>query len=81
MAAMASRGDIDNDGMDEIYVCQPGGLPNKLFKFSEDGTVADITAAWGVDILDDTSCACFSICAIAVGRIWLCCGRAVRCCC
>ncbi len=52
-------GDIDNDGTDEIYVCQPGGLPNRLFKFREDGTLADITAAWGADILDDTSAALF----------------------
>jgi len=52
-------GDIDNDGTDEVYVCQPGGLPNRLFKFREDGTLADITAAWGADILDDTSCALF----------------------
>ena len=50
-------GDIDNDGTDEIYVCQPGGLPNRLFKFREDGTLADITAAWGADVLDDTSAA------------------------
>jgi len=52
-------GDIDNDGMDEIYVCQPGGLPNRLFKFQEDGTLTDITAAWGADVLDDTSAALF----------------------
>ena len=52
-------GDIDNDGTDEVYICQPGGLPNRLFKFREDGTLADITAAWGADILDDTSCALF----------------------
>jgi Tfp pilus assembly protein PilF len=52
-------GDIDGDGFDEVYVCQPGGLPNRLFKFRENGTVVDITAAWGADILDDTSCALF----------------------
>lgn len=52
-------GDIDNDGSDEIYVCQPGGLPNRLFRFRADGTLADITAAWGADILDDTSAALF----------------------
>ncbi len=52
-------GDIDGDGMDEVYVCQPGGLPNKLFKFREDGTATDITDAWGAGILDDTSCALF----------------------
>ena len=52
-------GDIDGDGVDEVYVCQPGGLPNRLFKFREDGTLTDITAQWGADILDDTSCALF----------------------
>jgi hypothetical protein len=24
--------DIDGDGFDEIYVCQPGGLPNRLYR-------------------------------------------------
>jgi tetratricopeptide (TPR) repeat protein len=52
-------GDIDGDGADEVYVCQPGGLPNRLFKFREDGTLADITEVWGVGILDDTSSALF----------------------
>ena len=27
-------GDIDNDGCDEIYVCQPAGLPNRLYRIS-----------------------------------------------
>jgi tetratricopeptide (TPR) repeat protein len=52
-------GDIDGDGIDEVYICQPGGLPNKLLKFKEDGTVTDITSAWRADILDDSSCALF----------------------
>ena len=52
-------GDIDNDGADEIYVCQPGGLPNRLYKFRPDGTVSDITDQWGAGILDDTSAALF----------------------
>lgn len=51
-------GDIDNDGRDEIYVCQPAGLPNKLFRWN-DGRMEDITAAAGVDLLDDTSSALF----------------------
>ncbi|HXR10419.1 MAG TPA: hypothetical protein VN792_06560, partial [Candidatus Acidoferrales bacterium] len=29
--------DIDNDDVDEIYVCQPGGLPNRLYKIRADG--------------------------------------------
>ena len=52
-------GDIDGDGADEIYVCQPGGLRNRLYKFREDGTLADLTEAWGAGILDDTSSALF----------------------
>lgn len=52
-------GDIDNDGMDEVYVCQPGGLPNRLYRFHPDGAAEDITAKAGLDILDDTTCALF----------------------
>ncbi len=54
-----AAGDIDGDGEDEIYVCQPGGLPNRLYKIRDDGTWEDITAQWEVDLLDDTSCALF----------------------
>ncbi len=54
-----AAGDIDGDGVDEIYVCQPGGLPNRLLKFREDGTLRDITEAWNAGILDDTSAALF----------------------
>ncbi len=53
-------GDIDNDGWDETYVCQPGGLPNRLYKRREDGTLADITEHAGVGVLDDTTCALFA---------------------
>jgi len=52
-------GDIDNDGADEIYVCQPGGLPNRLYKMQPDGSAADITDRWGAGLLDDTSAALF----------------------
>ncbi len=52
-------GDIDGDGNDEIYVCQPGGLPNRLLKFAPDGGLLDITEAWNVALLDDTSAALF----------------------
>jgi tetratricopeptide (TPR) repeat protein len=52
-------GDIDNDGTDEIYVCQPGGLPNRLYKLQADGSAADISDRWGAGLLDDTSSALF----------------------
>ncbi len=51
-------GDIDNDGADEIYVCQPGGIPNRLLKF-QGGTLVDITSQWNANLLDDTSAALF----------------------
>ncbi len=54
-----SVGDIDGDGRDEIYVCQPGGLPNRLFKIDQTGSMTDITDQWQAGILDDTSCALF----------------------
>ena len=54
-----SVGDIDGDGQDEIYVCQPGGLPNRLYKFTPELELKDITDEWGAGILDDTSAALF----------------------
>jgi tetratricopeptide (TPR) repeat protein len=51
-------GDIDNDGIDEVYVCQPGGLPNRLYK-NHGGVFEDITDKAGVAVLDPTSCALF----------------------
>ncbi len=53
-------GDIDNDGSDEIYVCQPAGLPNRLYKNRGDGTLIDITDQAGLAILDETTCALFA---------------------
>ncbi len=52
-------GDIDNDGVDEIYVCQPGGLPNRLYKFNPEGYLEDVTEAWNLGLLDETSSALF----------------------
>ena len=52
-------GDIDNDGLDEIYVCQPGGLPNRLYKNDGNGHFHDISHEFGLDILDNTTSALF----------------------
>ena len=51
-------GDIDGDGFDEVYVCQPGGLPNRLYK-NVNGRMKDITEQAGVGVLDDSTCALF----------------------
>jgi tetratricopeptide (TPR) repeat protein len=54
-----SVGDIDDDGFDDLYVCQPAGLPNRLYRNRGDGTFEDITEASGLGILDNTACALF----------------------
>jgi hypothetical protein len=48
-------GDVDGDGRDDVYVCQSGGLPNRLFVHQPDGTVRDIAAQAGVDLLDPSA--------------------------
>jgi tetratricopeptide (TPR) repeat protein len=53
-------GDFDGDGLDDIYGCQPAGLPNRLYRNRGDGTFADVTEQAGVGILDGTSCALFA---------------------
>jgi hypothetical protein len=50
-------GDVNGDGLDDLYVCQPGGLPNRLLIQQPDGTVVDKSDAAGVNWLDHTSSA------------------------
>ncbi len=52
-----SIGDIDGDGFDDLYVCQPGGLPNRLYRNRGDGTFEDITEMSGVGVIENTACA------------------------
>jgi tetratricopeptide (TPR) repeat protein len=55
-----SVADIDNDGYDDLYVCQPAGLPNRLYRNRGDGTFEDITESSGLGVLGNTSCALFA---------------------
>jgi Flp pilus assembly protein TadD/peroxiredoxin len=55
-----AAGDFDNDGFDDLYVCQPSGLPNRLYRNRGDGTFEDVTEKAGVGVLDNTSCALFA---------------------
>jgi Flp pilus assembly protein TadD/peroxiredoxin len=55
-----ATGDFDNDGFDDFYVCQPAGLPNRLYRNRGDGTFEDVTEKAGVGILDNTACALFA---------------------
>lgn len=52
-----SVGDVDGDGLDDLYICQPAGLPNRLYRNRGDGTFEDITEASGVGVIENTSCA------------------------
>ena len=47
-------GDANGDGLDDLYLCQPPGLPNRLFLQNADGTATDIASKAGVDWLDQT---------------------------
>ncbi len=53
-------GDVDGDGFDDLYICQPAGLPNRLYRNRGDGTFEDITDASGLGILENTACALFA---------------------
>ena len=53
-------GDFDTDGFDDVYVCQPAGLPNRLYRNRGDGTFEDATQRAGLDVLDASSCALFA---------------------
>ncbi len=55
-----AAGDYDNDGFDDFYVCQPAGLPNRLYRNRGDGSFEDVTEKAGVGALDNTACALFA---------------------
>ena len=50
-------GDVNNDGLEDLYVCQPGGLPNRLFIHRPDGTATESALEAGIAVLDDTTAA------------------------
>lgn len=45
-------GDVNGDLLDDLYVCQQGGLPNRLYVQQSDGTLKDMTDASGTGWLD-----------------------------
>lgn len=48
-------GDLNGDGLDDVYVCRPATLPNRLLIQQPDGTVIDRAAEAGLDWLDDST--------------------------
>ena len=52
-----SVGDVNGDGFDDIYICQPGGLPNRMYLREPTGQLRDISKTSGTDLLDNTHAA------------------------
>lgn len=52
-------GDADGDGLEDVYICQSGGLPNRLFLHQPDGTVRDYSRESGTDWVEPTHGALF----------------------
>jgi hypothetical protein len=50
-------GDVNGDMLEDIYICQPAALPNRLFVRRADGSLEDVSAAANVDWLDSTRAA------------------------
>ena len=47
-------GDVNGDGLDDLYVCQEKGLPNRLYIQQPDATLLDVSAASGVNWLESS---------------------------
>jgi len=47
-----SVGDVNGDGLDDLYVCLTGGTPNRLYVQNADGTATDVSHEAGVDWWD-----------------------------
>ncbi|REJ97420.1 MAG: VCBS repeat-containing protein [Planctomycetota bacterium] len=46
-------GDVNGDGLEDLYLCQDPGLPNRLYLQNRDGTAREVSRQWGVDWLED----------------------------
>ena len=51
--------DVNGDGLEDLYLCQEDGLPNRLFLHQKDNRLVDVSRAWGVDWLWDSRCPLF----------------------
>ncbi len=49
--------DVNGDGLEDVFICQNGGLPNRLLLQNADGTASDRSEWARVDWLDLTRCA------------------------
>ena len=54
-----SLGDVNGDGHDDLYVCQPGGLPNRLLVRQTNGRMKDMTHESNTGWLEQCSSSLF----------------------
>ena len=47
-------GDVNGDGLDDVYLCQNGALPNRLYVQNADGTATERSAEAKLDLLMGT---------------------------
>ena len=47
-------GDVNGDGLEDVYVCDGGSLPNQLYVQRPDGSAAEVAAEWDVAWLEDS---------------------------
>ena len=47
-------GDVDGDGREDLFVCDGGGLPNRLYRQCADGSAEDISKKAGLDWYEDS---------------------------
>ncbi|HUF61341.1 MAG TPA: VCBS repeat-containing protein [Verrucomicrobiales bacterium] len=52
--------DVDGDGLEDLYLCHFGGLPNQLFLRQPGGSFRDAAAEAGLDLLDNSQAALFA---------------------
>lgn len=45
-------GDVNGDQLDDVFVCQQGGLPNRLYIQNSDGTLRDVSVSAGIDWME-----------------------------
>ena len=50
-----SVGDVNGDGLEDLYVCETGGLPNRLLIQQPDGTIRDASVGSGANYLEPSA--------------------------
>ena len=49
-----SVADVNGDGLDDFFLCQEPGLPNRLFIQEKDGQAVESSKEWGIDWIEDS---------------------------